>query len=108
MVSMKGTGVGSLGGFLNGCIMPPAAPCGGGTVEIGMLGAVLKGEGGSNVMRGNSSSGGGTVGPTSPSTSPLAFTGGAGSFVRGGSGCGAAAAGMGVSALAVGMVAMLV
>jgi hypothetical protein len=84
MVSMKGMGVGPLGDYLNGCVMPPAAPCGG-TVEIGMLGAMLKGESSSNMMSnssGNNSSSSGTVSSTSPSTSPKAFTGEAG-FVQG-------------------------
>lgn len=76
MVNGKGKGVGTLGGCLNDCLKPPTtAPCGG----TGDLGAVLKGEGGSNVVsNGNGSSSSGTTGPTYPSTSALAFTGGAG------------------------------
>jgi len=84
MVSMKGMGVGPLGDYLNGCVPPPAAPCGG-TVEIGMLGAMLNDESSSN-MRSNSSSNNssssGTASPTSASSSPQAFTGEAG-FVQG-------------------------
>jgi len=91
MVSMKGMGVGTLGDYLNGCVMPPAAPCGG-TVEIGMLGAMLNGQSSSNMMSNSSSSG--TASPTSPSTSPQAFTGEAGRGQRGGW------AALGISALA--------
>ncbi len=80
MVSMKGMGVGPLGDYLNGCVMPPAAPCGG-TVEIGMLGAMLNDESSSNTMSSNSSS---TASSMSPSTSPQAFTGAAGSVQGGG------------------------
>jgi len=96
MVSMKGMGVGPLGDYLNGCVMPPAAPCGG-TVEIGMLGAMLNGEGSSNMVSNsssNNSSSSGTAGTTSPSTGPKAFTGEAG-FVQGGGW-----AAVGISALA--------
>jgi len=91
MVSMKGMGVGPLGDYLNGCVMPPAAPCGG-TVQIGMLGAMLNGESSSNMMSNSSSPG--TASPTSPSTSPQTFTGGA-EFVQGGGW-----AALGISALA--------
>jgi len=91
MVSMKGMGVGPLGDYINGCVMPPAAPCGG-TVEIGMLGAMLNNEGSSNMVSNSSSSG--TANTSSPSTSPKAFTGEAG-FVQGGGW-----AAVGISALA--------
>lgn len=80
MVSMKGTGVGPLGDYLNGCVMPPAAPCGG-TVEIGMLGAMLNGQSSSNTRSTNSNnntSSAGAPSSSSPSTSPQAFTGEAG------------------------------
>ncbi|KAL9579119.1 MAG: hypothetical protein Q9203_006832 [Teloschistes exilis] len=76
MVSMTGMGVGPLGDYLNNCVAPPAAPCGG-TVEVGMTGAMLNGQGSANVM-GNSSSAMGTGGVSSPSAMPQAFTGGAG------------------------------
>jgi len=81
MVSMKGMGVGPLGDYLNGCVMPPAAPCGG-TVEIGKLGAMLNDESISNTGSTNSSSAG-TASSTSPSPSSQAFTGEAG-IVQGG------------------------
>jgi hypothetical protein len=80
MVSMKGAGVGTLGDYLNNCVMPPAAPCGG-TVKIGMLGAMLNDEGSSNVMSNSSL---GTPSPTSPSVTPQAFTGEAGSLLGSG------------------------
>jgi len=91
MVSMKGMGVGTLGDYLNGCVMPPAAPCSG-TVEIGMLGAMLNGQSSSNMMSNGSNSG--TLNHTSPSTSPQAFTGEAGRVQGGG------LAALGISALA--------
>jgi len=75
-------GVGPLGDYLNDCVMPLTAPCGG-TVEIGMLGAMLNDESSSNMMSNSSSSSSGTASPTSPSTSPQAFTGEAG-FIQGG------------------------
>lgn len=70
---MTGVGVGPLGDYLNNCVAPPAAPCGG-TVEVGMTGATLNGQGSANVM-GNSSGAMGTGGVSSPSTMPQAFTG---------------------------------
>ncbi len=91
MVNMKGMGVGPLGDYLNDCVMPPAAPCGG-TVEVGMLGAMLNGQSSSNMMSNSSSSG--TASSTSPSTSPQAFTGEAGRVQRGGW------AALGISAIA--------
>ncbi len=97
MVSMKGMGVGPLGDYLNGCVMPPAAPCGG-TVEIGMLGAMLNDESSSNMRStsssDNNSSSSATPSSTSPSTSPQAFIGEAG-IVQGGGW-----AAVGISALA--------
>jgi len=96
MVSMKGMGVGPLGDYLNGCVIPPAAPCGG-TVEIGMLGAMLNDESSSNMRStssSNNSSGSGTPSSTSPSISPQAFTGEAGIVQVGGW------AAVGISALA--------
>ncbi|KAI4175841.1 MAG: hypothetical protein LQ343_001454 [Gyalolechia ehrenbergii] len=77
MVSMMGMGVGPLGAYLNNCVAPPAAPCGG-SVEIGSLGAMLSGQGTTNV-RGN-----GTMmpGPTGTAIGPsptgvMPFTGAA-------------------------------
>ncbi len=92
MVSMTGMGVGFLGAYLNNCVMPPAAPCGG-NLSIGMLGATLNGQGSSNVMNGSGAATG-TKGMGSPTTSAVAFTGGASGKSRGMSGVVAAAAGL--------------
>lgn len=95
MVSMTGMGVGYLGAYLNNCVMPPAAPCGG-NVNIGSLGATLTGQGSMNVMNGTGTGAGGvaatgTKGMASPTTSVVAFTGGASSTFKGMSGVVAAA-----------------
>lgn len=81
MVSMSGMDVGTLGQYLNNCVAPPAAPCGG-TVTIGDTGAMLTGQTGMNgMMNGTTTPGSatGTMGAgMSPTTSAVAFTGGAG------------------------------
>lgn len=80
MVSMAGMGVGPLGDYLNNCVSPPAAPCGG-NVTIEDTGANLSGEGSVNVLvNGTPMAGGasGTMGAgMSPTASAVAFTGGA-------------------------------
>lgn len=76
MVSMTGMGVGFLGAYLNNCVQPPAAPCGG-DVIIGSLGATLSGEGSNNIMA-NGTTFFGSLGPTGTgpsSTSAVSFTG---------------------------------
>lgn len=101
MVSMTGMGVGYLGAYLNNCVMPPAAPCGG-KAKIGPLGVTLTGQGSMNVMNGTGAGSGagsgagggaatGTGGMMSPTSSPVAFTGGAGSMWKGMGGAVAAA-----------------
>ena len=68
-------GVGYLGQYLNDCVPPPAAPCGG-VVEITMTGAMLNGQGMGNSSSAGMATGTGSMG-TSPTTSPMAFTGAA-------------------------------
>ncbi len=98
---MTGMGVGYLGAYLNNCVMPPAAPCGG-KAKIGPLGVTLTGQGSMNVMNGTGAGSGagsgagggaatGTGGMMSPTSSPVAFTGGAGSMWKGMGGAVAAA-----------------
>lgn len=76
MVSMTGMGVGTLGAYLNNCVAPPAAPCGG-NVTIGPLWAMLGGEGSMNVPANSTTMAGpsGSAYGMSPSSSPMAFTG---------------------------------
>lgn len=85
MVSQTGMGVGFLGAYLNNCVTPPAAPCGG-NVSIGMLGATLNGQGSMNVMNGSGGAATGTQGMTSPTTGAVPFTGGTSSVLKGISG----------------------
>jgi len=85
MVSMTGKGVGPLGAYLNNCVMPPNAPCGG-NVSVGMLGATLNGEGTMNVMNGSGAGAATRTGGMTSTTSPVAFTGMANSLSNGMSG----------------------
>lgn len=83
MVSMTGMGVGPLGAYLNNCVPPPAAPCGG-NVTIGSFGATLSGEGSMNTMGNGTMIGGasGTMGAGTKPTGAVAFTGGAAGILK--------------------------